>query len=468
MDERTTARGADSRKPQAPRGELGRPDSGQDARLGQMARVLKDADGGTRASVADALQGQMGNAAVRTVVRHPARIQRDPPPDTLARDDPQYTHTVTIPVPQDHPLYSAYDSDNFSAAVESVAGRWTRVGGVIDRQKDAVRNFGGSGGAGGGTAPQIADQVMSTVMSVVLESALGKIGDLVKSGMESREWAESITRVVNAGVSEAKSKVKKAVADAISDAPPLGNSLADFVARQLRALSDLGEHEYNATKRALLSEPPRRRWEVARDLYDQIDAKARAAEQVQWNECTDAWFTQQTRASYGRNEAGHLNIFLADAYPVGSNSRLRASDATLAGAGSNRGIWSALQNRPLGDIGIPKVIRMSSGSMGRGWLDCSFDIRVHGGRRIQGPAVVSPGTALQTFSGGTQRPQNMRNNRWGDDWLAAKALGLRDIDGDDPRVNDQNVARGANMVWEELKDRTVQGLGATIDAPSGW
>lgn len=429
--------------------------------------ALRKADGATQTTVMRQLQQNAGNAAARFVVAPRPRVQRDDPPETIRRPQPDYTHTVTIPVPQNHPLYAEYDSNNWTSAVESVAGRWTRVGGIVDRQKDAVRNFAGPGGAGGGTAPQIADQVMSVVMGVVLDAALGKVGDLVKSGMESRDWAESIRRVVNASVSTAKSKVSKAVEDAISGQAPLGTSLATFAARQLRALNDLGEQQYRATKRTLLREPERYRWEVAKDLYDQLDANAAAAEQVQWNECTDAWFTQQTSWSYGRNDPGHLNIFLEDAYPAGSNSRLRAAQATLAGSGSNQGVWSSLQDRPLGEIGIPKVIRMPDGSMGAGVLSCEFHIRVHGGSRVRGPAVLAPGTPTQTYSGGDQRPQNLRNNRWGDDWLAAKALGLRDIDGDDPRV-DANVVRGAQMVWDELKNKSVRDLGASIDAPSGW
>ena len=55
---------------------------------------------------------------------------------------------------------------------------------------------------------------------------------------------------------------------------------------------------------------------------------------------------------------------------------------------------------------------------------------------------------------------------WGDSWLAAKALGLRNIADDDPQRNGTNVAKGLLMVWDELRGQSVKQLGGEFHVMS--
>jgi hypothetical protein len=146
-------------------------------------------------------------------------------------------------------------------------------------------------------------------------------------------------------------------------------------------------------------------------------------------------------------DVGRVSIDLKkDTYPDGGPAAISA--AYLYAEGVNETTLEPYDHRPLEEIGISKQLVMDNGSMGRGWVECSWKM------------LLGPDNAVWGVKG---------TNRYGDLWLAAKAAGKHDLDTDDPEFTQSNVEKGAQLVWDEIKHRTTKfkAAGAT-SGPGPW
>jgi len=98
-------------------------------------------------------------------------------------------------------------------------------------------------------------------------------------------------------------------------------------------------------------------------------------------------------------------------------------------------------DRKLGQVHLVKRLIMNSASLGHGIVPCGWEVD------------VSAGGGSIDWHGHT---------RWGPAWLAAKHLGLRNLDANSPEVTAENVLAGAEKVWAELRDKSAGELGASF------
>lgn len=96
--------------------------------------------------------------------------------------------------------------------------------------------------------------------------------------------------------------------------------------------------------------------------------------------------------------------------------------------------------RKLAEIGLRKQVVMDNGSLGHGAVACGW-------------TCIVEGDTVTDVKGIT---------RWGLAWLTAKTLKLRDMDSDDKRITFEAAIGGAQMVWNEVKGRSVSDDGGAF------
>lgn len=378
-------------------------------------------------------------------------------------------------------------SGQWDAAASILTQKYSGAGGVIDRQKDAVRNF--ADFIQEEDDPSVGEAMLLGAVNLALGAALGGVGIALKAvagrllqpallaatrttmgtAVDSADVRSSMRvsadALVGALVDAGKGRVESAVTTAWNGGGKTQRSSAlKFKETQLQALSMIGQTQVEAMISQLAAlratEGEEDEWAAADALYEAMNESLEAAYDYQFNKMTDAWFTMQVQSVGPGVRPGVLRLYLDSRYPHEGTFRITGGD--LTGEGSNEEIRSRITSRPLDEIGIPKVIRMN-GSMGWGIADCDWWIEVTGQEAPSSePAFRAPsGSALEAFTSGPQRVQSYGGNRWGFPWLAAYHLGLDDLDGDDERNTSANQSEGARAVWNEIKAMTPGEIGAS-------
>ncbi|QGH68789.1 hypothetical protein [Pseudactinotalea sp. HY158] len=384
-----------------------------------------------------------------------------------------------------------YNGD-YALAAQAVKGLWDTTGGVVARQQQAVTDFIGSGGAASTDPPSLAESLIVGALETALGLALGGIGTAIINrlggtiraavlagaiqgeatgtvpaevvGAAGRLAQEFVTATVDAGKSTVTSYVSSSVRGRLPQATPL----AQFGRGQMATLNEVSIAQGEQMLERLANAPAPERWVAAQGIYDALQASLRSAYVTQRDAMTDTWLTAQVRHVGGGAEPGVLNVTLTDVY-ADHRGPLRIDSANLLGAGANATVRGWVADRPLEDVGIPKVVTMN-GSLGAGILDCIFTLRLWSAPPpATGPSIRSatPDPLAAYLAGGPATLQRLSNNRWGDDWLAAYHLGLQDIDGDDPRVSAENIVAGAHKVWDNIKGASISARGGSVGA-SSW
>jgi hypothetical protein len=259
-----------------------------------------------------------------------------------------------------------------------------------------------------------------------------------------------VMKAIEEGKKQAMTRIPKAMASASPPKPSGGTELATPLATYNSALDESLDGDAEGLKKSTLQEllnlqpePAGLRWAVAAALYEAIHETREAAKRAQWNATSDGWFGMQTASGVGTFsdvDQGIVSIMLRkDFYPTDSISA--ATGAYLGGEGANDATVSKYNNRKLGEILLPKRLIMENGSMGHGLVECGFEVAV--------PLDRDP--IFHSLS------------RWGLPWLAAKHLGLRNIDTNSEQINYENVHAGAEAVWAELKGKSASDLGAHFE-----
>ncbi len=364
-----------------------------------------------------------------------------------------------------------YHESDWGVAVNQVTNLWNMVGGIISKRKEAVAEFGGPGGAGAADTPSITDALLTAAITAAIGAATDGVGLVLAGALSTGVTAIArrvavdpsivldrgnaiVTAAINAGKAQANLRIPAAIQSRPTPAASGGTNLATPLASYTSALNETLDQEGLGSQRQTLqlllnqpNEPAGAKWAVAAAIYEALTTTLEAAKRAEWNSTSDGWFQMQIQSGAGQlrgYDTGIVVVDLAkDAYPA---DRLTVSGAYLGGEGANNATIRMYSTRKLEEIHLPIRIDMDNGSLGHGWVECGWQLW-----RPMG--VDSP----SDYTGIT---------RWGLPWLAAKALGLRNIDSDDSRVNDANITRGAAMVWDELKGKTMADFGASFHVMS--
>lgn len=374
---------------------------------------------------------------------------------------------------------------DWSAALTTVNNKYIGTGGVIDRQKDAVRQF--SQYAQITDPPSIGEQMLLGSINLLLGAAMGGIGTVmlglvgrmiqpalmgatratmgtaVDSADVRGRIRASATAIVEALRDAGKERVQAAVATAWSaHGEGAGTSILQFQETQLHALNDIGQRQSEVLMRQLgqlrATAGEEDEWGAVNTLYGVFNEALDQAYNQQFNKMTDTWFTMQVQTVGPGVRPGMLRVELDDRYPNSGSFSITGSN--LNGEGSNEEIRRRISQRTLEEIQIPKVIRMRSGSMGYGILDCDWYINVNGAELPSStPTISAPRGRTESLLAGPQQVQSWGGNRWGPTWLAAFHLGLEDLDNDDARNTDANQQHGAEAVWNAVKGMRPGSIG---------
>ncbi|MBE2184132.1 MAG: hypothetical protein IAE89_11945 [Anaerolineae bacterium] len=366
---------------------------------------------------------------------------------------------------------------DWSAALTTVNNKYISTGGVVDRQKDAVRQF--AQVAQVNDPPSISEQMMLGSINLLLGAAMGGIGTVmlglvgrmiqpaligatratmgtaVDSADVRGRIRASATSIVEALRDAGKERVQAAVASAWSaHGAGAGTSILQFQETQIHALNDIGQRQSETLMRQLgqlrSTTGEEDEWGAVNTLYGIFNEALDQAYNQQFNKMTDTWFTMQNQTVGPGVRPGMLRVELDNRYPNAGTFSVTGSN--LNGEGSNADIRGRISQRTLEDIQIPKVIRMRSGSMGYGILDCDWYVNVTGAELPSStPTISAPRGRTESLLAGPQQVQSWGGNRWGSTWLAAFHLGLQDLDNDDARNTAANQQRGAEAVWNAVK-----------------
>jgi hypothetical protein len=358
-----------------------------------------------------------------------------------------------------------YRESDFGVAVGQIADLWTSGIGVVSQRKGAVAEFCGSGGAGANAEDStLTESLLGMALTGLLAVATDGVG-LVVAGALSRAVVGIAKRVsvdpgivlglgdhvIKAVVAKGKAEAQKAIPAAVMGArargPSAGIQLATPLATYQSALNASLDADAEGSKVATLNSLLALKgdpvgWATAAALYDAVRDSVAIAKGLQWNATSDGWFSMQTSGGAGTLsgvDSGIVSVmFTKDAYPT---SPLRVDGAFLGGPGAVHATVSKYDDRPIGEINVLKRLIMDNGSMGRGWVECAWEVDVDEG-----------GTVLAVRA----------HNRYGYPWLASKKLGLRDLATDSPKLTHENCLAGAQMVWDEIKTKSVAQFGAAF------
>jgi hypothetical protein len=427
------------------------------------------------------LQHLVGNQAVAGALQAGERIQRKPATEEGQTAPESRTGLET--------LYAS----NYERAIDAVTDMWNAVGGVVDRQKDAVTVF--EQEAEAQDKSSLAESIVVFAVETALGMALGGIGGAV-TGVLSRTIdaaagakaqhgkastagiaaaaaivaKETVKKLVEAGKTMATAHVKSTLAGGLG---PARTPLLQFGRVNRDALNRIAIAQGREIQQQLAKAPEAQKWIVAQGLYDAFQDNLETAHQVQLNSMTDAWFTSQVRSVPGGARGsmlgvlpphgGVLKVELESIYGNHAGP-LKVQAGNLLGSGSSDTVRTWIAERTLDEVRIPKEIRMT-GSLGRGILPHKYWIKVWAPQRTTaGPAIsaANPDPLSAFMGGGEQRVVGVDSNHDGETWLAAYHLGLQDLDRDDERVTAENVLAGARKVWDNIKSRSLSSMGATV------
>jgi len=315
-------------------------------------------------------------------------------------------------------------------------------------------------GAGRPAEVSLEEQLVETAVMFALAAAVAGIGAVLTPAVAAgatafaAHWALKATQVtipakavLDASLLRARGAAEKQVPGALREfSGGAGVSLAAYEAVLLALLSAEAKVMETVVEQQLIDappDPPEVKWGVATALYDALEQEKDRCKQIEWDVTSDFWFRMQTQARPGIFDTGIMEIDLADGlYP---DDPLRVEAAYLGGEGANEMTVAPYAKRPIGEIGLPRRLIMRDGNLGWGILECGWQVDI-------------------PFEDGRWDYQYL--TRWGDSWLCAKALGLRNIADDDPRRNDENTAKGLLMVWNEIKGQSVAQLGGDMRVTS--
>jgi hypothetical protein len=365
---------------------------------------------------------------------------------------------------------NTYNESQWGTAIGEVADLWTMVGGMVSKRKEAVAEFSGTGGAGAAASPTVADQIVEAAITAAIAAATDGVGTALGAALGRSVTAlarklpldpeivlnrgnQVVEFAVSKGKEQANTRLGQAMRSTPTPTPGGGTDLATPLAKYASALNETldadGRGARAETVQRLLNqpnEPAGVKWAVAAALYQALGEALETCKRAQWSAISDGWFSMQIQSGAGQYRGYDTGIVVIDLKDVYPNESLRASGAFLGGQGANPTTMTPYNTRPLREIGLPIRIHMENGSMGRGVVSCGWQI-------------------FKPL--GTDAPSEYRHiTRWGPGWLAAKALGLRDIDPGDRRIDNATVMRGARMVWTELSGQTAAGLGTSFSAMS--
>ncbi len=370
---------------------------------------------------------------------------------------------------------------DWAAALTQVAAMYSGAGGVIDRQKDAVRNF--CDFAAEKDQPSLAEEMILGAINMILGYAMGGLGTAFKSvaakvlsaagvkaaapaaGTEgAAKPAISVDGIIDKMIDKGKEKLKDSVKSAYQGGGgSQPTTLTKFKETELQALSSIAQEQI-LTLTSLLGQlratpGEEDEWMAVNALFEAFSQNLTYAYQESFNRMTDTWFTMQVGSIGPGVRQGVLRVYLTDRYPDKGGFSVKGGDIT--GSGSNENIRSRLGARNLKNIRIPKVISMD-GSMGSGILDCSWYLKVTGGGRPSSqPTISAPTSGVERLMSGSQDVVGYGGNKDGFAWLAAYHLKLQDLDTDDARNTQDNQDAGASEVWEAIKNLTPGTLGAS-------
>jgi len=401
------------------------------------------------------LQRTEGNRAVVRRLAEPNSVQRDKSaPGTTTAD-------AAVPPVQYEVGGVKYPEDGFSAAVGQIGDLWTASNGILAKQKEAVAEFCGTGGAAATDEGSLTDALLTAALMSLLTVATDGLGTAVAGTLMKvvtvaakhvavdpevvlKMGEKVVEKVVDVGKDKAKEAVTGAVTASHTKTPTGGTKLATPLATYQSALDAVLDADASAMKQKTLNEvlqlpstPPAARWAAAAAIYAALESSLAEIKRRQWDATSDGWFSTQTATgidTFKDVDSGIVSIMLSGSYPA---TRMSADGAYLGGPGANETTVETYNERKLGEVGILKRIIMDSGSLGHGILDCAWEVDVGTDGEIIG------------------FPRN--HNRYGYDWLAAKNLGLRNIDSSD--VTADNVMGGARKIWEELRGESALDLG---------
>jgi hypothetical protein len=382
----------------------------------------------------------------------------------------------TIPAPAGPYRVGAnvYQENQYSVAIDQVADFWTAGNGIVAKQKQAVQHFCGSGGAGAKAEPDLAEAIFEAVVLAVIAFATDGVGTVVAAAAEkgvarlaaslaNRAAIEKAAKtVVDKAVDLGKDKGKE-LAKGLFGTPKVavtgGRQLATPLASYQTVLEDsidatCGEEKAQTLQRLLdlQSDPdPQTKWIAAAAIYDALQGVLATADELTWNSTSDGWFRMQQasgRGTFAATDIGQVLVDLKkDYYPTDGAPGI--AGAYLYGEGVNEATLKPYAERPLSEIKMAKVVVMDNGSMGWGWVECGWKMRIDVDNKLIG------------------MPRAL--NRYGYPWLAAKALNKKDIDTDDDRITADNVTAGAQKVWDEIKDKKSEFKAASATSgPSAY
>jgi hypothetical protein len=417
-----------------------------------------------------------GLASVKQAMQQPTRV-----PPELDRRATSLAMRYKLPIPkmptgptiptsstptQFHVGSNTYTDDQYATAVEHVVSLWTKVGGIVDKQKTAVRSFCGSGGAGAtkGDDASIWESALHGAVVAAIGMATDGIGLAVGAAAEkgigkliqsmpavNKTTAElAAKKVVDKVHHKVKEEVIKKAGESLSNKPKVSTSggsrklatpLATYQAVLEDSLDAAGTQEETNTRQQLLdnqklSSPEK--WVAVAAIHDALEQTVAAAGELQWNATSDGWFGLQD-APYESHtfgitaDTGRVLIALKKyTYPDKGPPAIDA--AYLGGEGVNEATLEPYNHRAIKDIALKKVVVMKEGRVGHSRVPCDFRLLFDKDNTLISARDDSP---------------------YGADWLAAHALGTHDADKGD-RDHDENVGRGVNKLWDEIKDAKAE------------
>ena len=399
----------------------------------------------------------------------------------LRRDGKASVITPPVPqpaAPEQHYLVGgvSYTEEQYGVAAVEVADLWTAGNGIVAKQKTAVARFCSKSAAGADKEPDLSESAFHAAVIAIIgiatdgvglavgaaaEAGTGKLISLLPKAIDKHSVEAVTKKVLDAAIDKGKEAAKKAAEKTLEAAPsiptPAGfRKLATPLATFQAALEDSIDLGCGAEKKQTLqtlldhqnTSPPEAKWVAAAALYDGLNATLNQVDEVQWNSTSDAWFNMQMASGRGTSaeaDIGRVLVDLKDTYP---NEEPRVDAAYLYGQGVNETTLEPYNHRALGDIAMSKLVVMDGGSMGWGWLDCKWKM------------LLGPDDSVWGVK---------ETNRYGELWLAAHAVGKKDLDTDDDEFRWSNVERGAQKMWDAIKGRTTKFKEASMTAgPGPW
>ena len=211
------------------------------------------------------LQRTEGNRAVVRRLAEPNSVQRDKSaPGTTTAD-------AAVPPVQYEVGGVKYPEDGFSAAVGQIGDLWTASNGILAKQKEAVAEFCGTGGAAATDEGSLTDALLTAALMSLLTVATDGLGTAVAGTLMKvvtvaakhvavdpevvlKMGEKVVEKVVDVGKDKAKEAVTGAVTASHTKTPTGGTKLATPLATYQSALDAVLDADASAMKQKTLNE----------------------------------------------------------------------------------------------------------------------------------------------------------------------------------------------------------------------